>query len=208
MIVVLDYGMGNIHSVIKALQLFYSDVRYTNDIHQIKKSKGLVLPGDGHFHTAMNNLINLKELIYEHIQKYKPLLGICIGFQILFEDSDEVLKESKQKFVEGLKLVPGKIRKFTIQEKKYKIPHMGWNKLIPNKKILNPAPDYFNEYMYFIHSYRPIEVDESYVLTWTEYAEEIFPSTIRKENIWGCQYHPEKSDVAGLEFLKNWIKQL
>ncbi|GIX41005.1 MAG: imidazole glycerol phosphate synthase subunit HisH [Leptospiraceae bacterium] len=208
MIVVLDYGMGNIHSIIKALELYYPDVVYTNDKNKIKNAKGLVLPGDGHFHTAMLHLQNLKDSIYEHISKEKPLLGICIGFQILFEDSDEVLKEYNQPTIEGLKLISGKIRKFSIKNKNFKIPHMGWNQLIPNTKHFSNVPDYFNTYMYFIHSYRAVNVDDSYVLTWTEYAGELFPSTVKKNYIWGCQYHPEKSDIAGLEFLKDWIKQL
>jgi len=208
MIVVLDYGMGNIHSILKALELFYPEVRFTNDRQLIKKAKGLVLPGDGHFHTAMIHLKELKENIYDHISQKKPLLGICIGFQILFEDSDEVLKESNLSTVEGLKLIPGKIRKFSTKNKKYKIPHMGWNKLIANTNLFSNVPKYFNHYMYFIHSYRAVDVDDSYVLTWTEYADERFPSTVKKDHIWGCQYHPEKSDLAGLEFLKDWIKLL
>lgn len=207
MIVVLDYGMGNIHSIIKALELYYPHVRYTNEVNLIRSAKGLVLPGDGHFHSAMNHLEHLKEYIYEYVNNDKPLLGICIGFQILFEDSDEVFKESQENIIKGLGLIPGRIRRFTLN-KKYRIPHMGWNQLIPNKKKLNTFPDYYQDYMYFIHSYRAVGVDESLVETFTEYGGEIFPSTVRYKNILACQYHPEKSDKAGLNLIKDWIKQL
>ncbi len=206
MIVVLDYGMGNIHSILKALQLFYDNVVFTNNKNKIADAKGLVLPGDGHFYTAMKNLSNIQEIIYKHIEKGKLLLGICIGFQILFEDSNEVLKNSKELTVKGLNIIPGKIRKF--ENTSFRIPHMGWNQLIPEAKILKDCPSFYKDYMYFIHSYRPVDVSEKYVLTWTEYANELFPSTVRKENVWGCQYHPEKSDFSGLAFLKNWIKHL
>lgn len=205
MIVVLDYKMGNIFSIVKALQLFYDKVAFTNDIHKIKDCKALVLPGDGHFESAMKNLDNgLKELIYEHIQKGKLLLGICIGFQILFEDSDETL--SNNSLVKGLGILKGNIRKFP-SKKEYRIPHMGWNQLLPNKNLKN-YPKYLNHYMYFIHSYRAVNVDQKNVVSWTEYAEELFPSTVQKDNILATQYHPEKSDKAGLEFLKEWIQRI
>ncbi len=207
MIVVLDYKMGNIYSILKALQLFTDKVEFTNEKNKIKNCQALVLPGDGHFFSAMKNLQNeLEELIHEHIQKGKPLLGICIGFQILFEDSDEVIKESEVKTVKGLGLLKGKIRKFP-NSKHYKIPHMGWNRIIPDKK-LKQYPPYFNDYMYFVHSYRAIDVDDQVVLTWTEYAGEVFPSTIQKDNLIATQYHPEKSDRAGIEFLKDWINKV
>ncbi|MFN3603159.1 MAG: imidazole glycerol phosphate synthase subunit HisH [Leptonema sp. (in: bacteria)] len=207
MIVVLDYKMGNIHSILKALQLFSDQILFTSDKNKIQNCKALVLPGDGHFHTAMNHLQNgLEDLIREHIFKEKPLLGICIGFQILFEDSDEVFKDSDQTTIKGLGIFKGKIRRFP-KVKNYRIPHMGWNRLIPNHK-LQSYPAYFEHYMYFIHSFRAIEVDKEDVLTWTNYAEEFFPSTVKKNNVLATQYHPEKSDKAGLELLKDWIHSI
>lgn len=208
MIVVLDYGVGNIHSVIKALKLFYDDVVFTSDKNVLKKARGLVLPGDGHFQAAMENLrkLDLITAIQDFVESGKSLLGICIGFQILFTDSDEVYPESGKKVVNGLNFIPGNVRKFVFP-KGIRIPHMGWNVLLPDAEK-EPLPEFLKSYMYFIHSYRPVNVERKYVVTWTEYGGELFPSTVRRENIWGCQYHPEKSHKHGLEFLKNWIRQL
>lgn len=213
MIVVLDYGMGNIHSIVKALKLFYGEVRYTNDPSEIRKARALVLPGDGHFETAMSNLKGEKQdLIYEHVSKQKALLGICIGFQVLFEDSSETIvnknsigEGSAPTLVKGLGILAGKIRRFN-STNQLRIPHMGWNQLKPTYMASSPA--YFSQPMYFIHSYRPEQVDDSIVLTTTTYGNETFASTVSKNSVFACQYHPEKSDSAGLHFLKDWVKSI
>ncbi len=208
MIAVLNFGMGNIHSILKALSLYYPDVIFTNEKEKIKKAKAIVLPGDGHFHTAMLNLRGeLEDLILEHNYQQKPILGICIGFQILFEDSNEVLKETGIEQISGFGFLKGKIRKFIPANTTIKIPHMGWNRLIPDSR-LKDISEYFKHYMYFIHSYRAIEVPDEFVITYTYYNEEFFPSTVRKDNVIAVQYHPEKSDRAGLHFLKDWINHL
>ncbi|MCS7205307.1 MAG: imidazole glycerol phosphate synthase subunit HisH [Leptospiraceae bacterium] len=206
MIVVLNYKMGNIHSIIKALRKFYPEIEFSSDKKIIQQAKGLVMPGDGHFHTAMNNLKEnqLDKVVLDFIETGKPVLGICIGFQILFSDSTEVIKESGLEIVKGLDIIKGNVRKFSFSNS-VRIPHMGWNKLQPNTNILPKPPSYFESYMYFIHSFRPENVDEKFILTWTNYENDVFPSTVRKENIWGSQYHPEKSDKMGLEFLKDWV---
>lgn len=207
MIVVLDYGMGNIHSIVKALQLFHCDVRFSSNRSEIRIADALVLPGDGHFEAAMSNLFGEKQdLILEHVTKERPLLGICIGFQVLFQDSDEVIsKTNDPQFKKGLGLLTGKIRRFQSSDN-LRVPHMGWNRLQPTNHQL--APDYLSQSMYFIHSYRPEQVDESIVVTTTKYGQDQFASTVKKDNILACQYHPEKSDSAGLHFLKDWVKSI
>ena len=256
MIAVLDFGMGNIHSILKALRLFYDDVRFTADVADIRKCRGLVLPGDGHFETAMRNLAGEKEdSIRNHVLQGRPLLGICIGFQLLFDDSSETIARMKSSnksdergsvyndddptekgdvdermvlkkgvdneagglvavftnhqgpLVKGLGLVQGSVRRFRFDDPQIRIPHMGWNRLQPKPSLEKPA-FYLSESMYFIHSYRPENTDENNVITTTDYCGDRFASTIQKESILATQYHPEKSDKAGLQFLKDWVKSI
>lgn len=201
MIAVLDYGMGNIHSIVKALRLFYDDVQFTADAEKLKSCRALVLPGDGHFTAAMNHLRGYREeIIREHVASNKPLLGICIGFQVLFENSDETDGSSDP--VPGLGLVKGVVRRFHFDDSTLRVPHMGWNTLTP----VRSEPPYLNHSMYFIHSYRPQNTDPADTVTTTQYGNDCFVSTIRKGSIFAMQYHPEKSDAAGLRLLKDWVK--
>lgn len=205
-IVVVDFGMGNIHSMVKALRLYHDDVRFTGDIAEIRKASALVLPGDGAFAAAMENLNSGPlEAILEHIAQEKPLLGVCIGFQVLFENSDEVERGSADRLISGLGLVPGNIRRFR-SEGGLRIPHMGWNVLIPGSDDI--TEDFYRSYMYFIHSYRAENVPEEYVLAYCEYGSDRFPSVIKKGNILATQFHPEKSDVDGLRFIESWVRNL
>lgn len=134
MIAILDYGMGNIHSCIKAVSLYTKDFVYTNNKTTIENSKALILPGDGHFDRAMENLnsTGLRETIDKHVNSGKPLFGICIGFQILFESSEETTQVTKKEQIEGLGYIKGKVKKF--QGKDFKVPHIGWNRLQIRRK--------------------------------------------------------------------------
>lgn len=208
MIAVLDYGMGNIHSCLKALSLYSEDVVFTKDHNVIRQADKIVLPGDGAFAKAMSNLEEqgLIPLIQEHVTAGRSLLGICIGYQILFQDSDEDMTRPGN-LVKGLALVTGQIRKFR-EKKNMKVPHMGWNRLrnIPVKrtKILAGISD--GSFMYFIHSYRPIGFDRKEVSAFCNYYGESFPAAIEKGNVFGTQFHPEKSNHLGLKILENFVR--
>lgn len=204
-IVVLDYGMGNIHSIVKALRLFHNDVQFTADADAMRRATALVLPGDGHFQAAMQNLRGYREeILRDHVHRERPLLGICIGFQVLFQDSDET-DGAGGAVVPGLGLLDGRVRRFRFGDPGLRVPHMGWNTLVPTGKDAAP---YLAHSMYFIHSYRPTGTSAGDVVTNTEYGEDVFASTVQKGSILACQYHPEKSDAAGLQFLRHWISSL
>lgn len=208
MIAVLDFGMGNIHSCLKALSLYSQDVVFTRDHDLIRKAQKIVLPGDGAFAKAMSNLEEqgLIPVIRDHVAQGKAILGICIGYQILFQDSDEDMQRPGN-LVKGLGLVTGQIRKFR-DKKNLKVPHMGWNRLrnipVRRTKLLSGLAD--GSFMYFIHSYRPVAFDRKEVSAFCNYYGESFPAVIEKDNIFGTQFHPEKSDQLGLKILENFVR--
>ncbi|GBF42599.1 imidazole glycerol phosphate synthase subunit hisH [Leptospira ellinghausenii] len=207
MIAVLDFGMGNIHSLLKAVSLHTDDFIFTSDPNKVKSADKIILPGDGHFDKAMENLneLGFVSIIKEHVAAKKYLFGICIGYQVLFEDSDETNKIGST--ISGLGLIRGKIRKFE-GKPNLKVPHMGWNKLFDikpkNTKLLKGIPN--ESFMYFIHSYRPVGVDRLDITANCHYYGESFPAVVEKETIFGTQFHPEKSDKIGLGILKNFIE--
>lgn len=199
MIVILDYGMGNLRSVEKAFLKLGFPAKVSQDISEIENAECLVVPGVGSFPQAMKNLkkSGFERLIVEHIKKRKPFLGICLGMQILFYESEE------GEGAKGLSIFAGKVVKFPSG---LKVPHMGWNtvKIISqDSSILKGIPD--NSFFYFVHSYYVVPEDKKIVLTLTEYGIE-FPSIIAKDNIVACQFHPEKSQEYGLKFLSNFGK--
>lgn len=203
MLAVVDYGMGNIHSILKALRLFHPNVVYTKDKADLERATALVLPGDGAFAAAMQGLSGpLEKSLRDHTEKQKPLFGICIGFQVLFQDSDET--HSDAALVPGLSMLPGQIRRFRFNDKSIRVPHMGWNKLIPAD---SGAPEYLSSYMYFIHSYRAENVDPSCVRAWCEYEGDRFAAVAEKGSIFACQFHPEKSGERGLALIEDWVKK-
>lgn len=212
-IAVIDYGMGNIHSMVKALRQFDKHVVFTADPGELKKAKALVLPGDGAFGAAMRNLSgDTGKILMDLVQGGKPLLGVCIGFQILFENSSEldlVMGESDPSMrkdstgtsvLPGLGLIPGQVRRFR-PEGLERVPHMGWNRIQGDGFISDP-------YMYFIHSYRAQNVPEEYVVAYTGYAGDRFPSVVKKDNVFATQFHPEKSDHHGLDLIRGWVDSL
>ena len=206
MIAVLDFGMGNIHSCIKALSRYSKNVEFTSDHDRIRQADAIVLPGDGHFRKAMENLTEsgLDRIIHEFVEQGKPVLGICIGYQVLFDDSDESADGKK---IKGLGLVKGSIRKFS--GKSCKVPHMGWNKLHfsghgKKSALLNDLKE--GSFVYFIHSYRPVNVEPEAVKAHCNYYGEEFTAVVEKGNLMGTQFHPEKSDKDGLHIIENFVR--
>ena len=204
MIAVIDYGVGNLFSLLSSLNYVGLDTKLTNDIEEIKNAKGIILPGVGAFRDAIGNLekYGLKETLISEAKKGKPFLGICLGMQMLFEKSYEYGE------YEGLGLINGtveEIKKYIPKNSDLKIPHMGWNSLIINErfkddKILKDVDN--NEYVYYVHSYFA-KTDMKNIVTYSEYGTKI-PGIVKNENVYGMQFHPEKSGDTGLKLLKNW----
>ena len=204
MIAVIDYGVGNLFSLLSSLKYVGLDTKLTNDIEEIKSAKGIILPGVGAFRDAIGNLekYGLKETLINEAKKGKPFLGICLGMQMLFEKSYEYGE------YEGLGLINGtveEIKKYIPENSDLKIPHMGWNSLIINErfkddKILKDVDN--NEYVYYVHSYFA-KTDMKNIVTYSEYGTKI-PGIVKNENVYGMQFHPEKSGDTGLKLLKNW----
>ncbi len=205
MIAVVDYGMGNLRSVQKALEKAGYTALVTNDPKQILNARSIVLPGVGAFKDCIHNLkrLNLVEPILNSIKIGKPFLGICLGLQILFTISEEFGETS------GLNLVKGKVVRFSSKDTstttRLKIPHMGWNSITIRKDLPLFSGIEDGSFFYFVHSYYVIPDDEGVVATTTDYGIE-FTSGIQQENIFACQFHPEKSQQMGLRLLKNFGK--
>jgi imidazole glycerol-phosphate synthase subunit HisH len=204
MIAIVDYGMGNIRSVEKGFLKVGADVRITADPKIIADAKGIVLPGVGAFKDCMANLdkLSLIDVILKEIKKGKPFLGICLGLQLLFTESEEFGA------CKGLDLFPGKVTRFNFESLsgpngKLKIPHMGWNTARIDRRppIFDEVPD--NSYFYFVHSFYVVPDDKSVIATTTEYGMD-FCSMVWKDNVFATQFHPEKSQETGLKILKGF----
>lgn len=195
-IAIIDYGLGNLRSVIRGLEKAGADAVITCDREIIASADGLVLPGVGAFHEGMDQLGLLQGTVTEAVRQV-PLLGICLGMQMLMETSEE------HGIHKGLCLIPGSVRRFP-RVVGMKVPHMGWNSLTVEKPD-NPLFDGFrqDEYVYFVHSYYADTAPE-YTLTSTEYICP-FASSVFNGNVFGVQFHPEKSGAAGLRLLSNFI---
>ncbi len=201
MIGIIDYGMGNIHSVYKALGSLGADTVITNDPGEFERIDKLVLPGVGAFSDAMEELERRKLVpaILESIARGKIFLGICLGLQLLFESSAEAPG------LQGLKLLQGKVSKFNAHPL-LKVPHMGWNQLDINNTscpLFNGLPD--KPYVYFCHSYYAEPIDKSVVSASCNYGGD-FAAVVSKANIYGVQFHPEKSQQVGMQILKNFVE--
>lgn len=198
-ITVIDYGVGNLRSVTKALEFLGCEVKLTSEPEEVAQARKLVLPGVGAFGAGMENLrrMGLVEAIRDAVQRGTPLLGICLGLQLLFTESEEMGRH------EGLKLVWGKVVRFPEQDG-IPIPHMGWNALRIRRRepLFMGVPD--GAMVYFVHSYFPVPEDASVIAAMTEYGVE-FVSAIAVENIFGTQFHPEKSSKIGLQILRNFV---
>ena len=200
MIAIVDYDAGNIKSVGKALLHLGQEVTVTGEAEAILKADKVILPGVGAFGDAMEKLrsTGLDKVMKEVADKKTPFLGICLGLQLLFESSEEAPG------VAGLGLLKGKILKIP-QAEGLKIPHMGWNSLhLQNGGRLFRGIDE-HTYVYFVHSYYLEAQEESIVKASTRYGVEIHAS-VEKDNLFACQFHPEKSSTAGLKILKNFVE--
>jgi glutamine amidotransferase len=198
MIAIIDYGMGNLRSVQKGLERVGFDAVVTRDVGQIQSARGVVLPGVGAFSACMENLgrLGLIEPIRELVRQEKPFLGICLGFQLLFSESEEF---GKQK---GLELFPGKVVGFHPSED-LKVPHMGWNRIEKQKDSPFLEGIATDDYVYFVHSFYVVPEDSSIVATTTDYGQP-FVSSVATERMFACQFHPEKSQELGLRILSNF----
>ena len=200
MIAIIDYDAGNIKSVEKALLALGEEVIVTSDAGQILEADGVILPGVGAFGDAMEKLkdYGLVEVIHQVVEKKTPFLGICLGLQLLFESSEE------SSGVKGFGILEGQIVRIPDGEG-IKVPHIGWNSLTyPNKgRLFEGIAE--NSYVYFVHSYYLRAKEESIVTAATEYGTYIHAS-VEKDNVFACQFHPEKSSDVGLTILKNFIQ--
>jgi glutamine amidotransferase len=198
MIAIIDYGMGNLRSVEKGFLKVGADAVVTNSPEVVKKADGVVLPGVGAFKGCMNELTNLNliDAVVDTIKEGKPYLGICLGLHILFTESVEFGR------CRGLDIFRGMVLRFP--ESELKVPHMGWNELNIKKDgnpLLSGVPD--KSFFYFVHSFYVSPEDDSIISTTSDYGID-FTSSIWKENIFAVQFHPEKSQDAGLKVLRNF----
>ncbi|MDK2896536.1 MAG: imidazole glycerol-phosphate synthase subunit HisH [Candidatus Atribacteria bacterium] len=196
MIAIVNYGIGNLFSVAQALKKLGEEVVVTNDPSVIEQAEAIILPGVGSFGEAMKNLEEnqLIPAIVNGANQKKPILGICLGLQILFSQSQEATQQS------GLSLIPGEVRKLPPTNK---VPHIGWNQV----SILEESPlgegIASGEFFYFAHSYYVVPEKEENVVAICNY-NVVIPAMIKQGKIAGVQFHPEKSSTGGIQFLKNW----
>ena len=204
-VTIVDYNSGNISSVINSFKEVAKDkvnIKVTSDLNKIKSSDKVVLPGQGSFKSCVDGLNNINGLVDTlnefAITNKKPLLGICVGLQMF---ADIGYEETKTK---GLGWISGKVSKIDNQNGKYKLPHIGWNQIniLKESRIFKDIEN--NSHMYFVHSYEFIPADKSVISATTNYASNIVCS-VEKENIFGTQFHPEKSDKIGLKIINNFI---
>ncbi|MGC4376869.1 imidazole glycerol phosphate synthase subunit HisH [Fictibacillus sp. Mic-4] len=205
MIGIIDYGMGNLHSVSSALKRLEYPYVVSENPEELARAKGLLLPGVGAFKDAMHSLTEsgLKAFILEEAEKGKPLLGICLGMQLLFEESEE------NGLTAGLSLLPGKVERFkgkTEAGKTYKVPHMGWNKLTFHQE--SPLLENVEEgYVYFVHSYVVKTNERAILLATADYDVQV-PAVVGRGTIFGTQFHPEKSSTVGMSILRNFCEMV
>lgn len=203
MIAIIDYGMGNLRSVQKAFERIGHSAVVTRDKKIINDADKIVLPGVGAFPDCMKNLadLGLIDPIIKGVEAGKPFFGICLGLQVLFTESEEF------GIHKGLDIIKGRVIRFpeglSSNGTRLKIPHMGWNEIRMKKKtpVLDGIPE--GSYLYFVHSYYVVPQDKDIIATTTDYGVE-FVSSIWKDNIFACQFHPEKSQQAGLKILENF----
>lgn len=201
---VVDYGVGNLYSLVKIFQLLGANVTVSEDASPLSKADAIVLPGVGSFEAGMRGLETrgLVDALKKMAEQDKPILGICLGAQIMLSEGHEfgVFK--------GLDIVKGKVVKFPPLKEKEKVPHVGWNNICINQKISKPTIlQGINKEnrVYFVHSYVMEPESNNNILATSDYGEHRFCSVINKKSIYGCQFHPEKSGKVGIKIIKNFI---
>jgi len=204
LIAIVDYGMGNLRSVEKGVARCGAEVRVTSAPEEIRAARGVVLPGVGAFGACMENLTSrgLVETIRTVIDEGTPFLGICLGLQLLFEESEEFGP------VRGLGILPGRVVRFRGADVDgLKIPQMGWNQLSIRRSVpeLSGIPQ--GAYVYFVHSYYVVPTDASLTVASTRYGVE-FAAAVGWKNVFACQFHPEKSQAIGLRILENFVRRV
>ena len=199
-IAIIDYGVGNLRSVEKAFAATANPAVVTSDVTVLRQAKGLVLPGVGAFAACMKALSmrGFDQLVRERVMEGTPLLGVCVGMQLLCESSEEFGR------TRGLELIPGRVRRF---EKSLVVPHVGWNQVTQRQRhpLLSNIPD--EGFFYFVHSYYCQPDDPEMVIGETEYGIR-YPSVIAHGDLCGVQFHPEKSQTAGLQLLRNFANRV
>ncbi len=204
-VAIVDYGLGNIFSIERAVRHAGGDPLITADRREIEKADRIILPGVGAFGDGINGLKHkgLDKMLADCARSGKMIFGICLGMQLMMTNSEEF------GFNEGLDLIPGKVIRFPDPERnnpKYKVPHVGWNVISGDwdgSILSNNAP---GEFFYFVHSYRVIPDRPEHVLAMTEYGGHRFCSVVKKENVLGCQFHPELSGESGLKIYREFVK--
>ena len=192
---IIDYGLGNLFSVENALKKIGADPIIVMTPAELMEADYIILPGVGSFQKGMEELQKrgFPEAIFNHVKKGKKLLGICLGMQMLLDDSEE------EGFSKGLGLIPGTVKKIKSDSKEIKVPHMGWSKLVQQNQL-----DRDDNYMYFVHSYHCI-TDQEHSIATTTYYDCTINAVVKNRTVWGAQFHPEKSGEHGLVFLKKWL---
>lgn len=201
-IVIVDYGMGNLRNVQKAFEKIGAQARVTRDKREITGASAIVLPGVGAFKDCMDNLgkYGLIEPILRSVEKGKPYLGICLGLQILFSESEEFGSHR------GLDLIRGRVVRFR-PDPEHKVPHMGWNTVEIKKEVPPLKGVESGDFFYFVHSYYVVPEEEDGIATLTLYGRP-FVSSVVRANIFATQFHPEKSQQKGLQILQNFVRSI
>jgi glutamine amidotransferase len=201
-IVIIDYGMGNLRNVQRGFERIGLEAKLTRNKKEIQRASAIVLPGVGAFKDCMINLekYGMVESLLRSIEKGKPYLGICLGLQILFSESEEFGSHK------GLDLIKGRVVRFK-PDPEHKVPHMGWNTVEIEREVPMFQGIESGDFFYFVHSYYVIPEEKQWISTFTTYGKR-FVSSIWKENIFATQFHPEKSQHKGLKILENFVKSI
>jgi len=209
-IVILDYGLGNLFSVQHVCEHLGYETRITQDKNDIASADAVILPGVGAFGDAIRNMhsLDLVSPVKDFISSGKPFMGVCLGMQLLFSESEEFGTHK------GLDIIGGSIKKFpsvTAAGNRIRVPQISWNHVLQTGKGWNGSPLAGMEngmYMYFVHSYYAVPADPEVVLTETEYEGIRYCSAVKKGNVFATQFHPEKSAAKGIEIYKNWLNEV
>lgn len=191
-IAVTDYGVGNLYSIRRSLERCGAEVEVVSDMSRLRDAECIVFPGVGAFDRTMDRLLPYREELRGRMEAGVPVLGVCIGMQILFDGSDEGARP-------GFGVYGGRVRKLHARI----VPHMGWNQVVSDDPLFDGVED---DRFYFVHSYYGDPDDKGTTIGTTEYEGEVFPSFFRKYNVYGTQFHPEKSSASGRRVLENFIR--